>query len=146
MRGALVSISSCTFPLPALFSASASPLCSLDTDTNEVVAIKVINLEEAEDEIDEIRSEITMLSECHSAYVTRYITSYTSGAELCIVMELLAGGSVHDLLQGEAGGPLEEQYVAVVTRELLKACEYMHSSGKIHRGSCGCRKERGDEC
>jgi len=49
-----------------------------------VVAIKVINLEEAEEEIDEIRQEITMLSECQSPYVTKYITSYSNGPDLCI--------------------------------------------------------------
>lgn len=104
---------------------------ALDTETNEVVAVKVINLEVAEEEIEEIREEITMLSECHSSYVTRYITSYTSGPELCIVMEFLGGGSVHDLLDN---GPLDESYVAIIMRELLKAIDYLHSNAKIHRG------------
>jgi serine/threonine-protein kinase 24/25/MST4 len=103
----------------------------LDTETNEVVAVKVINLEEAEEEIEAIREEVTMLSECHSQYVTRYITSYTNGSDLCIVMEFLGGGSVHDLLDE---GPLDENYVAIITRELLKACDYLHTNGKIHRG------------
>jgi len=90
----------------------------------------VINLEEAEEEIDEIRQEITMLSECKSEYVTRYITSYSNGPDLCIVMEYLGGGSVHDLLEN---GPLDESVVAVITRELLRAIDYLHSNGKIHR-------------
>ena len=113
----------CSFAFP---SASSS----LDTETNDLVAIKVINLEEASEDIDEIRSEITMLSECKSSYVTKYITSFTHGSELCIVMEYLGGGSVHDLL--DKGG-LDENLVAVVTRELLKAIDYLHSAGKIHR-------------
>lgn len=71
-----------------------------------------------------------MLSECQSAYVTRYITSYTSGPDLCIAMEYLGGGSVHDLIET---APLEESFVAIITRELLKACDYLHSNGKIHR-------------
>ncbi len=103
---------------------------ALDTETNEVVAVKVINLEEAEEEIDEIRQEITMLSECKSEYVTRYITSYSNGPDLCIVMEYLGGGSVHDLLEN---GPLDESVVAIITRELLKAIDYLHGNGKIHR-------------
>jgi len=103
---------------------------AFDNETQSLVAIKVINLEEAEEEIDEIREEITMLQECASPYVTKYITSYTNGPELCMVMEYLGGGSVHDLLEV---GPLEEVYVAIITRELLKAIEYLHASGKIHR-------------
>lgn len=94
------------------------------------MAIKIINLEEASEDIDEIRSEITMLSECKSPYVTKYVTSFTHGSELCIVMEFLGGGSVHDLL--DKGG-LDENLVAVITRELLKAIDYLHSAGKIHR-------------
>ena len=57
----------------------------IDLQTGSEVAIKVIDLESAEEEIEEIRQEINVLSECSSPYITRYITSYTESAELCIV-------------------------------------------------------------
>eukprot|EP01126_Amoeba_proteus_P017422 TRINITY_DN1838_c0_g1_i22.p1 TRINITY_DN1838_c0_g1~~TRINITY_DN1838_c0_g1_i22.p1 ORF type:complete len:357 (+),score=111.33 TRINITY_DN1838_c0_g1_i22:417-1487(+) len=45
-------------------------------------------------------------------------------------MEFLAGGSVLDHVKP---GPLEEEYCAIILRELLGALVYLHSEGKIHR-------------
>ncbi|KAJ1291126.1 hypothetical protein BS78_02G294700 [Paspalum vaginatum] len=102
-----------------------------DMELNKEVAIKVIDLEEAEDDIEDIQKEISVLSQCRCPYITDYYGSYLHQTKLWIVMEYMAGGSVADLLQ--AGPPLDEMSIACILRDLLHAIEYLHSEGKIHR-------------
>ncbi|GAA6002416.1 STE20 family serine/threonine-protein kinase [Rhodotorula paludigena] len=98
--------------------------------TRKPVAIKVIDLEDAEDEIEDIQSEISILSSLDSSYVTKYEGSWLRGTELWIVMEYLSGGSCGDLLKP---GTFKEDYIAIICRELLKGLEYLHGEGKLHR-------------
>ncbi|KAI0483279.1 kinase-like domain-containing protein [Xylariaceae sp. FL0804] len=98
--------------------------------TGQAVAIKVIDIESAEDEVEDIIQEIAILSELQSSYVTKYYGSYAKGAELWIVMEFCSGGSCADLMKP---GMIGEDYIAIIVRELLLGLEYLHADKKLHR-------------
>ncbi|KAL4914437.1 hypothetical protein BDW62DRAFT_213425 [Aspergillus aurantiobrunneus] len=83
---------------------------AIDKSTGEIVAIKHIDLESSEDDIQEIQQEISVLATCASPYVTQYYASFLRGHKLWIVMEYLGGGSCLDL-----------------------GLDYLHCEGKIHR-------------
>ncbi|KAI1079381.1 Pkinase-domain-containing protein [Whalleya microplaca] len=104
----------------------------IEKSTGDIVAIKHIDLESTEDDIQDIQAEISVLSTCASPYVTQYKASFLRGSKLWIVMEYLGGGSCLDLLKPEPS-VFSETHIAIICRELLRGLEYLHAEGKIHR-------------
>ena len=104
---------------------------AIDKVTNTTVACKLINLEDASEELEDVHQEIAVMSNCNCKQLTKYHGSFLSGTQLWIVMEYLEGGSLSDLLS--FSGPLDEAAISYVMKELLIALDYLHGERKIHR-------------
>ncbi|XP_042567452.1 serine/threonine-protein kinase 26-like, partial [Cyprinus carpio] len=102
----------------------------IDRRTQNVVAIKTIDLEKRKMRSKTSKQEITALSQCDSPHVTKYYGSYLKGSKLWIIMEYLGGGSALDLLRA---GPFDEYQIATMLKEILKGLDYLHCEKKIHR-------------
>ena len=102
----------------------------VDKRTGQSVAIKIIDVENAEDEVEDIIQEISILSELNSPYVTKYHGSFLKGSDLWIIMEFCSGGSCSDLMRP---GLIPEEYITIILRELLMGLDYLHGDKKLHR-------------
>ncbi|TIA89874.1 hypothetical protein E3P79_02761 [Wallemia ichthyophaga] len=101
-----------------------------DKRNNSQVAVKIIDLESAEDEIEDIQEEINILSQMDSKFVTKYHGSYLKKTHLWIIMEFCSGGSCSELMKP---GLIKEEFIAILIRELLCGLLYLHNQGKLHR-------------
>ena len=121
-------------------------------ETKEERAIKIIDLEYSDDDVEEVRKEISIMSELRSKYLTRLHESFAEGQKLYIVMEYLNGGSLRDLIDempeddeedsnnnnskkknSSNTGAFPESVCAYIIRQVLFGLDYLHKNGKIHR-------------
>lgn len=103
---------------------------AVNRTNDEIVAIKIIDLEQTDEDILHIQQEIQHLAACQSDYVTKYYASFVDGFKLWIVMEL-AVGSCLDVIKHKV--QIRQEQVATICKELLNGLAYLHSEGKIHR-------------
>lgn len=102
--------------------------------TGNLVALKIINLDTADDDVADIQREVTLLTQLRDApNVTKYYGCYLDGPRVWIAMELAQGGSVRTLMKASKDGVLEEKYIVIIVREVLLGLNYLHKSAIIHR-------------
>ncbi|XP_059072749.1 serine/threonine-protein kinase BLUS1 isoform X1 [Cryptomeria japonica] len=100
---------------------------------NEIVAIKVLDLEKCNSNLDEIRREAQTMSLINHANVLRAHCSFVADKKLWVVMPYMSGGSCLHIMKSVYPDGFEEAVIATILKEVLKALEYLHSHGHIHR-------------
>ncbi|KAK4798467.1 hypothetical protein SAY86_030793 [Trapa natans] len=112
---------------------SASVYRALCVPLNQIVAVKVLDLEKCNNDLDGIRREVQMMSLIDHPNVLRAHCSFTSDHSLWIVMPYMSGGSCLHIMKYAYPEGFEETVIATLLREVLKALVYLHAQGYIHR-------------
>ncbi|KAI7749222.1 hypothetical protein M8C21_002828 [Ambrosia artemisiifolia] len=112
---------------------SASVYRALCVPLNVIVAIKVLDLEKCNNDLDGIRREVQTMSLINHPNLLRSYCSFTTGHNLWVIMPFMAGGSCLHIMKTSYPEGFEEPVIATVLREVLKALVYLHAHGHIHR-------------
>ncbi|XP_074370955.1 uncharacterized protein LOC141712070 isoform X1 [Apium graveolens] len=112
---------------------SATVYRALCVPFDEIVAIKVLDLEKCNNDLDGIRREVQTMTLINHPNLLRAHCSFTSGHNLWVVMPYMAAGSCLHIMKSAFPEGLEEPVIATLLREVLKALVYLHDHGHIHR-------------
>uniref|UniRef100_A0A8C1QA53 non-specific serine/threonine protein kinase n=1 Tax=Cyprinus carpio TaxID=7962 RepID=A0A8C1QA53_CYPCA len=93
-----------------------------------------------EDEEDEIKLEINMLKKySHHRNIATYYGAFIKKSppghddQLWLVMEFCGAGSITDLVKNTKGNSLKEDWIAYISREILRGLAHLHAHHVIHR-------------
>nr|XP_031296935.1 mitogen-activated protein kinase kinase kinase kinase 4 isoform X19 [Camelus dromedarius] len=93
-----------------------------------------------EDEEEEIKLEINMLKKySHHRNIATYYGAFIKKSppghddQLWLVMEFCGAGSITDLVKNTKGNALKEDWIAYISREILRGLAHLHIHHVIHR-------------
>ncbi|XP_010427820.1 PREDICTED: serine/threonine-protein kinase BLUS1 [Camelina sativa] len=100
---------------------------------NEIVAVKILDLEKCRNDLETIRKEVHIMNLIDHPNLLKAHCSFIDSSSLWIVMPYMSGGSCFHLLKSAFPEGLEQPIIATLLREVLKALVYLHRQGHIHR-------------
>jgi len=75
-------------------------------------------------------NEVVIMRDYHHSNIVEMYDSYLVEDELWVVMEFLEGGALTDIVTHSR---MDEEQIATVCKQCLKALAFLHSQGVIHR-------------
>ncbi|PON92813.1 Serine/threonine protein kinase [Trema orientale] len=115
------------------YGASATVYRAIYLPLNEVVAIKCLDLDRCNSNLDDIRREAQTMSLIEHPNVVRAYCSFVVERNLWVVMPFMAEGSCLHLMKIAYPDGFEEAAIGSILKETLKALDYLHRQGHIHR-------------
>ncbi|KAK3030662.1 hypothetical protein RJ639_035866, partial [Escallonia herrerae] len=115
------------------YGASATVFRAIYLPFNEVVAVKCLDLDRCNSNLDDIRREAQTMSLIDHPNVIRAFCSFVVDRNLWVVMPFMAEGSCLHLMKIAYQDGFEESAICSILKEALKALEYLHRHGHIHR-------------
>ncbi|KAI3673674.1 hypothetical protein L6452_39798 [Arctium lappa] len=112
---------------------SASVFRAKCITNNEIVAIKVLDFERGNCDLNNVSREAQTMILVDHPNVLKSHCSFVNDHNLWVVMPFMAGGSCLHMLKASHPEGFEEVVIATILREVLKALEYLHHHGHIHR-------------
>jgi serine/threonine-protein kinase OSR1/STK39 len=103
-------------------------------ETNQHVAIKLIDIEECSSDIDILCNETIIMATLHHDNLTNLYCSFVDSHYLVIVMPFLEAGSCSSILHRIApNGFKDDKLLATILKNVLEGLHYLHNNHKIHR-------------
>uniref|UniRef100_A0A6V7QV31 Protein kinase domain-containing protein n=1 Tax=Ananas comosus var. bracteatus TaxID=296719 RepID=A0A6V7QV31_ANACO len=130
------------------YGASATVFRAIYVPTNEIIAVKCLDLDRCNSNLesvsfwsldvivwfqDDIRREAQTMSLIDHPNVVRAYCSFVVDHSLWVVMPFMAEGSCLHLMKTSYPDGFEEPIIGSILKEALKALEYLHTHGHIHR-------------
>ncbi|KAG7952815.1 hypothetical protein I3843_12G077600 [Carya illinoinensis] len=115
------------------YGATATVYRAIYLPLNEVVAVKCLDLDRCNSNLDDIRREAQTMSLIDHPNVVRAYCSFVVERNLWVVMPFMAEGSCLHLMKIAYPDGFEEAAIGSILKETLKALEYLHRQGHIHR-------------
>lgn len=100
---------------------------------DDYVAIKMLDLEKCNSSLDDIQRVTQTMSLINHPNVVKAHCSFVVQQTLWVVMPYIAGGSCLHIMKFAYPDGFEESIIASFLKETLKALEYLHHHGHIHR-------------